>query len=102
MELQIISATGHAIDVTPDPELPYEFSVVLSPPGFMSLIFVMRYGGAEILVLRVRTRNDALRFILNGHPSINEGNPFLEHPRMSRVTAKDGEELLPVAKEMAA
>ena len=43
MELQIISATGHAIDVTPDPELPYEFSVVLSPPGFMSLIFVMRY-----------------------------------------------------------
>jgi len=85
MKHQILSATGYKLEVTPDPDLPYEILIVLSPPGFMSMMFVMLHGGSENLTIRLKTREDAIKFLTEGDPAINEGLPFVQHPRLCRI-----------------
>lgn len=82
-ELKLIRVTGQ-VNTPDDLSFPFKLEVNLSPPEFMSMTFVMLYGGSEDVVVRAMTKEALDTFI--------DEKGLRTHPRLRRIviTGPDG------------
>ena len=81
-DVKLIKHTGEC-DHPDDPSLPFKLHLVMRPPGFMIVTWVMLYGGVEGVIVRGRTL-EALSAWMND-------SELKTHPRFLRYTITDGD-----------
>lgn len=75
--LHVVEHTGRASQPR-DPSKPFTLEVVMTPPGFMQVLFVLAYGGTERLVVQGDTLEAIETLIVR--------NELETHPRLTRLT----------------
>ena len=83
-DIKVIYANAQRYKVPDDPSFPWKLHVVLRPPEFMQVAFMMMCGGTEEIIVRGKTKESLEEFLNTHHLNAN-------HPRFIRMTLNQPE-----------
>ena len=87
-EVQLLSYCGKPNQSAPANPMPVVVEVLLRPPEFLTVAFVLMHGGTERFEFAVASAKVAEAVLENGHPDINGGSPIRKHPRFMRAEVR--------------
>jgi hypothetical protein len=82
---KLITHKPSGIDLPEDPAFPYKVDVALSPPKFMDVAFMLRFGGTERIVIQGKG-------LWSLNRAMKKQDDLRRHPRLLRytITGPDG------------
>jgi hypothetical protein len=84
-DVKLIFVTGQ-LNQPDDPDFgPFKLEVILRPPEFMNVMFIMLHGGSEIVVARGKTKEALEAFM--------EKEKLKTHPRFVRYEITEPKEV---------